>query len=196
LASSCACSSDTAEGYLSAKVPVEVVWLAAIFYFICGGQHFFFSMYFIMAVDMVEDSERWVPTKSTRDTSLTRARSNVLCLIYGLGHLSSLLWPPMGAVLMRRNLWAPFWVSVALIFFRYIVILAIPETRKSAPRPSMEHPNGTATTKTGRIIYMNQETELQLTAIRRRSRIRFYPFKTTQACYNSTILVRILLLLP
>jgi hypothetical protein len=55
----------------------------------------------------------------------------VLFLIYGLGHLNTLVGPPAGALLMKRNLWIPMWIAVALILIRFLVLCALPETNRT-----------------------------------------------------------------
>ena len=55
----------------------------------------------------------------------------MLFLVYGLGHLNTLIGPPTGAFLMKRNLWIPFWTTVALILIKFLVLGALPETNRT-----------------------------------------------------------------
>jgi len=113
---------------LSDTLPLRLIWFGAAFNLVGGGAMVAESLFCIILSDI-----------TPRDKL-----ANIFFYVNAFGFTTRMVGPIICASLMKRDIWAPVWLAVALQAIGFLVSLALPETLGTAPEDTGHNATSTA----------------------------------------------------
>ncbi|KAL8908408.1 MAG: hypothetical protein Q9207_000827 [Kuettlingeria erythrocarpa] len=103
--------------WLDGRVPIRLIWLSSLFIFIGGGQRVAKAMLFTIVSDAADASHR----------------TRYMSFLSSIPHITTLISPPLSAILMRISIWLPFEAAIGALALTYVLILLMPESSELEP---------------------------------------------------------------
>ncbi|KAF2270846.1 hypothetical protein CC78DRAFT_573203 [Lojkania enalia] len=112
--------------------------IASPFWALLGGECVFNSAIFTLtsslAQEYVQRSDYKIIERATQSAYILNSAS-YFSYVNSISYVVAFIGPSLASFTMNRNLWLPFWISIALLIMGIPIIKMLPEANKAMPLP-------------------------------------------------------------